>query len=414
MPNPLRKTDLFTKNIIIVFAGTSLGNFFNLIYQLLIAHKLSPSDFAAFNSLLSVFMVIASPLNTISMMVAKYVSDFNARHQISRISFLLSGLLKKTILLAGASLLIFWFASALIVDMLKIPSASSGYILALLVASNWIIPVFSGGIQGLEFFSCFTCSSILGSVLKVALAFALILAGYGISGALGALLSANLIAAALYYFPLRRFINFNSEKESVNYKEMLFYLFPVAASYFCFISLVSFDMVLVKYYFLPEASGVYSLAQMTGKIFLFLPGAISIVMFPRASWLNARNMETSSTLKRSLIYVSGLSILAALTYNLFPSVFLKLLTGKAYPEAVFLGRLFAVSMSFFSLVFVLITYFLSIKKLHFLRYLSISCFLQTLAILLFHKSLACVQLILCLNSALLLSILLILAFRRRQ
>ncbi len=401
MQNLLKKVDVFGKNIIIVFIGTFFVNLFNLVYQLLIAHKLSPADFAAFNSLLSIFMLITSPLGTLQMGVIKYSAEFNAHGQIQKIKFLLSDLFKKTSILALVNLLIFLSAANFIINALKIPSISSGYILALLLSSTWILPVLSGGIQGLEFFSWFSGVSILSSILKLALAFILIFLGYGISGALGALLSANLISIAIYYFVLKSFISFKVAKEYINYREIAIYLLPVAVSYFCFIALVSFDMVLVKYYFPAESSGLYSLAQMVGKIFLFLPGAISIAMFPRTSWLKAKEMDTFSTLRRSLFYCLILCILAYVIYNLFPVFILKLLTGKVYPEAIFLGRLFGISMSFFSLALLLITYFLSIKDLRFLKYLIVSCCCQNLAILLFHNSLVQVQFILCINSILL-------------
>lgn len=160
-------------------------------------------------------------------------------------------------------------------------------------------------------------------------------------------------------------------------------------------------MVLVKYFFSPEASGVYSLAQMVGKIFLFLPGAISVVMFPHASGLNATNSDTRSVLKKSLLYAFYLCLCAVFFYNIFPEFTLKLLTGKALPESILLGRLFSISMTFFALCFVLINYFLSLKYLSFIKYLVISVALQFTGILIFHNSLLQVQLVLCVNSFLL-------------
>ncbi len=163
-------------------------------------------------------------------------------------------------------------------------------------------------------------------------------------------------------------------------------------------NLVNSDMVLVKYFFSPSDAGLYSLAQMLGKIFLFLPGAISMVMFPRTSGLNAKNMETVSVLKRSLLYVLGLCILSVLFYNFFPSLVLKILTGKAYPESIVLGRLFSVSMTFFALLYILLMYFLSVKDLRFIKYLVFFTALQLLAIAVFHNNLIQVQLILCINA----------------
>jgi O-antigen/teichoic acid export membrane protein len=150
---------------------------------------------------------------------------------------------------------------------------------------------------------------------------------------------------------------------------------------------------------------------MVGKIFLFLPGAVVIVMFPRLSGLNAKQLETGPTLKKSLLYVLGLSIFAAFVYNILPYTVLEILTGKAYPQAVFLGRLFSISMCLFALLSVLINYFLAVKDLRFLKYLVGFTACQFLAIAVFHRSLAQIQVIMCINAALLFWVHLFLAFR---
>ncbi|HLD83107.1 MAG TPA: hypothetical protein VI976_04080, partial [Candidatus Omnitrophota bacterium] len=99
--------------------------------------------------------------------------------------------------------------------------------------------------------------------------------------------------------------------------------------------------------------------------------------------------------------------------NIFPSLVLKALTGKVYLESVILGRLFSLSMSFFALLLILITYFLSLKDLRFIKYLGLFTLLQALAIILFHRTLIQVQSILCINAAILFIIHLTLAYKKQ-
>jgi O-antigen/teichoic acid export membrane protein len=270
-----------------------------------------------------------------------------------------------------------------------------------LLASIWLAPVFAGGVQGLELFTWLSSASVIMGVLKLVLGFVFILLGYNIAGALGALLASSLIGLIVYYFPLKQYICLEVIKEDIRYKEIFIYLFPVGITYFCFMNLVNSDMILVKYYFSPQDSGLYSLAQMVGKIFLFLPAAISLVMFPKTSGLNAKNMDTVSTLKKSIMYVFGLCILSVLFYNSLPYLILKILTGKAYAESIMLGRLFSISMSFFALLYILLMYFLSVKDFRFIKYLVFFTALQLIAIGFLHKSLLQIQLVLCINAMLL-------------
>ena len=399
MIKKLQNIDAFSRNVIVVFAGASLFNLFNLLYQLLIAHQLSPAHFAAFNSLLSVFIIICAPLNTLQVAVAKYTSEFRAKGEDSKIKFLLAGLFRKFLILAALTFFIFCFSAIFIVNSLKIPSAAAAYIFAVLLAAMWLIPFFRGALQGLESFGVLSFALIVTGVIKLVLAFVLVISGYDIAGAIAALLVSELIGLGIYYLALRPYVSpRNLQKQQIDYRQLFGYLLPVAVSYFCFMSLVNADMILVKHFFSAEESGFYSLAQMVGKIFLFLPLAISTVMFPRTSGLNAIKEGTAATLRKSLFFALCLCLAAGLFYNSFPSLVLRILTGKVFPDSIILGRLFSVSMSFFTLSYVLILYFLSIKDLRFVKYLFCSLMLQILAIIFFHRELIQVQLILCLNS----------------
>lgn len=407
-----KNIDAFLKNIIVVFSGNFIGNFLNLLFQLLIAHKLSPSDFAAFNSLLSIFMLIFMPLSSLQFVVAKYCAEYKALAQGSKLSFLITDFIRKSVILAVSFFIIFWFASGHILNALKINSPASGYLLAAVIALACLTPVFLGAIQGLEFFGRLSLTLVVTGIFKLVIAVVFIVLGCRIAGALGALFISNAVNIFLFYFFLRHFISFKAAKENINYQEVLGYALPVTLSSFCFIALVNMDMILVKYFFTPQEAGVYALSQMAGKIFLFLPSAISIVMFPRVSGLNASNSDTTHTLKRSLFYAAALCVIACFVYNLFPSFILRILTGKAFAESVALGRFFSLSMSLFSLLFVLTTYFLSIKNLRFIKYLVLSVVFQFLGIILFHKSLFQVQAVLCINAGFIFIILLFLPAKK--
>lgn len=408
----LLKPDRFTRNIIYVFFGVSLSNFLNLLYQLFLAHRLAPEDFAGFNSLLSIVMLFATVFTTLSTAVAKYTAEFNAQNEIVKIKSLLSGLLRRVLPVAILTLFIFLAFSPHLLQKLKIYSPLSGYLVAALLALSWLLPIFMGGLQGLELFGYFNAVSIISSALKLILAAIFLSLGFGITGALAAFLIAILLAVAAAWARIHRFLAFKITAATMNFKDIFLYLFPAAASLFCFITLVSADMLMVRYYFPPEKSGIYSLAQMVGKIFLFLPSAISIVMLPQTSGLRAKKADTISTLKASFSYAFLLCAVATAVYNAFPHFCLNVLTGKAPAESVVLGRLFSLSMSGFSFLYILIMYFLSIKDIRFIKYLVFFTALQILAIAVFHSTLMQVQLIMCINAVILVLINVYLVFRK--
>jgi O-antigen/teichoic acid export membrane protein len=413
MFDKLKNIDNFTKNIILVFIGTSLINFINLLYQLFIAHSISPQDFASFNTLIAILMIVSTPLATLQIALAKYSAQFNCQNQPDKIRSLFSFFLKVALAAAAVTFFIFYFSSPYMMSKLKIPFTSSGYILAFLLASAWLAPVFMGLIQGLELFSWMVLIPLLAGALKLILTFVFLAMGWNVFGALVAFLISAAITIILSIFVLRKLIFFKKIKAGVDFNRIFVYFLPVAVSSLCFIILVSADMILVKLFFNSEDAGFYSLAQMLGKIFLFLPAAISVVLLPKASGLHAQNSDTTLTLKKSITYAFILCSVAVVGYNLFPGFVLNILFGKALPESITLGRFFSVSMTFFMLVSILTTYFLSIEDLRFIKYLLFFTLLQFLAIILFHASLIQVQLVVCINAALLFFIHLYLAIFKK-
>jgi O-antigen/teichoic acid export membrane protein len=403
----------FKGNVIFVLAGSMLGNVFNLLCQLLLAHRLVPADFAVFNALLSIFTVVFAPLSTLQTAVVKYTADFNSKNEFDRIRGLLSGILKVVLALALCLAVVLWMNSSYFVRELKIPSLNSFYILVLIVFASVFGPVFLGGAQGMERFGWIISASLAGAVLKFALVFVFLLWGWGINGALWAFAVSSFTVTVVGFIPVRKFFTLRPVITTVPYRDFAMFFFPVAVSLFCFSGLVNLDMVLVKRFFAPDAAGAYSLSQMVGKIFLFLPSAISIVLFPRTAGLNARNQDTRGTLRQSLVLAFLLCAGAGVFYNLFPGFVLSVLVGKVSPETVMLGRFFSVSMSLFALVNILISYFLSLRDGRFIKYLVISAAAQYLFILMYHASLPVIQGIMCGNAAVLLAGFCFLAFNRK-
>jgi O-antigen/teichoic acid export membrane protein len=267
----------------------------------------------------------------------------------------------------------------------------------------------------MERFGWFVSASVTGAVLKFSLVFVFLLWGWGINGALWAFAASAAAVTAVGFVPVRKFLTLRpTEVAAVPYRDFIIFFFPVAISLFCFSGLVNLDMVLVKRYFAPDTAGVYSLSQVVGKIFLFLPSAISIVLFPRTAGLSALNQDTRGTLWQSLRAAALLCAAAMVFYNLFPGFVLSVLVGKVSADTISLGRFFSVSMSLFALVNIIISYFLSVRDLRFIKYLAVSLSVQYVYILVRHGSLAAVQGTMCVNAAVLLGVFCFLAFKRES
>jgi O-antigen/teichoic acid export membrane protein len=134
---------------------------------------------------------------------------------------------------------------------------------------------------------------------------------------------------------------------------------------------------------------------MIGKIILFLPIPVVMVMFPKLTALQGqgRAEEGLSILKQSFMIALILCGSAVFVGLLFPSLMIRVVSGKAYLECIPLVKFFCINMSLFSFVFILLYYHLSTQRRGFLYPLFFFTITQTGFILVFHKTLTQVLLV---------------------
>ena len=396
------KIDRFLKNNLIMFVSGSIVNLFNLLYHLLLVRNVSTKVYGELNSLLSLLVIIAIPCSSFSTMVVKFTSKFHAQQLYINLKALLNSLFYHTLILSISAFLLISLLSPMLASFLQLDSIMPVFFLAVIVFLSTIMPTIAGGLQGLEKFGWLASASVVSGFFKILLAFIfVVLLGRQLYGALGAFIISSLLVLLITLWPLKEFFFRVEKNPCLNLKEVYSYFLPSFVVFLCFSLLTNIDIVLVKHFFSPTLAGTYSVAQIIGKIIFFLPGTISVVMFPRLSFLHTQNKDTLHTLKRSLKYSAILCILGLIIYNLFPHYTLQILTKKTGSEYIALGRLFSISMAFFSLSGILLLYQLSINNFKFIKFLIPLTIIQILAISVFstfYKSLYIILIILCINS----------------
>lgn len=411
----------------LMFLALTVVNILSLLYQLYMVRNLSPTSYGVLNSLFSILVIVSIPSGTLQTVVTKFVSTLCASNHHDRINFLLRSFVKRTLVFGSVMFLILILGSRSICSFLQITSPRLIVILSAITFLSIILPLAQGGLQGLRRFGYLGLTMITNGSLKLLLGIIFVSIGLGVGGALSALAISIFITLLLSFIVLAsalpRPLVLNPEpsqpqsdgpEPGMNFPEIYKYFYAVAAVYLCFMVLTNIDVLLVKHYFRPLEAGYYSIAQMVGKIILFLPVAITLVMFPKASELHAQSKVTSHLLKRSLLYVGSLCGTAALICIIFPNLIIRLLSGEEHLPCVPLARIFSVAMLFFALVYVLLFYHLSVHRMTCIYLLILFTMLQVLAITLFHQSLAQVLYIMCGTAVLLFLINAHLAFKREE
>lgn len=389
----------FVRQTILMFIGISLFNLFNLLYNLFMVRYLPPIDYGHLNSLLALFMVISVPANTVQTAITRFISLLQVQGEHDQVKVLLRHFLIVMSIIAFLFFFTIFLASHLISSFLQISSNMLVILLGISLMFAMVNPVPWGGLQGLQRFGSLILNLITNGGLKLVLGIIFIFLGFRLLGAMGAIAIAYCITCILSLFMLRYYLHKTGPSthqgqdivggDRPYFAEIYYYFFPVGITLLCFMLLTNIDLILVKHFFSPIEAGYYSIAQIAGKIILFLPLPIVMVMFPKLSALRAKsqNKEALSILGQSLTMASLLCVAAAALCFFSPAFIIRVISGGVYRECIPLVGIFSLNMTFFSISFILFYYQLSTEARSFLYPLCCLTLIQTGLILFFHKTL---------------------------
>jgi O-antigen/teichoic acid export membrane protein len=374
----------------IMFITVTLANIFNLFYHLYMVRVLSPQDYGILNTIIALTMFLSMPTGTLQTTLTKFIAHYHGLKDKDAIIKVLKGMSIRIFCLGILVIfLIFVFASG-IERYFKLPSKAPVYSLMGIIAVTLIAPFTFAGLQGLQKFLALGISAISSSISKLGFGILFIVLGGKVVGALNAFSLSVFVGILIALIPLWKAITKLQIKElttKVEFKQIYKYLLPVGMASTSFIFLTSIDLILVKHFFTPIQAGFYSIAQMVGKVILFFPSAISIVMFPKVANSYARKEKTANILKHSLFYVGFLTLIAVVVCILFPKLLLMIFTGKVYNECIPLIRLFSSAMGLFSLLNIFLMYYLSINKIRRILPFIFGLIIEAVLIYIFHGSL---------------------------
>jgi O-antigen/teichoic acid export membrane protein len=386
-----------------MFIGIGFFNLFNLLYHFFMVRHLAPVDYGQLNTLMALFMLITVPANTVQTTITKFVSVFEAKSQHRQTRDFLKHFLLVMVTVALFFFLAIALGSSLLSSFLQISSRGVILLTGVILFFAMITPIPWGGLQGLQKFGLLTVNLLLNGGLKLLVGILLVARGWGVLGAMGSIAIAYFVTTLLSLI----LMGFSMRKEgeeahpqappilddSSSLSEAYRYFFPVGITLLCFMILTQIDLILVKHFFTPIEAGYYSIAQMVGKIILFLPLPVVMVMFPKVSLMDAQRKKTSPILMQSLIITGSFGILGIIICHFFPSHIIQILTGTVYPECIPLIKLFSINMTFFSLTFILLYYHLAIQRKGFIYPLLSLTLIQVGSIVLFHQTMIQVLLV---------------------
>jgi O-antigen/teichoic acid export membrane protein len=343
----------------IVFAGIVAANIGNYLFHLISARVLGPPLYGDVASLAALTGLITLPLVGVQLAVARYVAGFNelgdyaAIHVLYRRGLLLG-------LVGGVCLTVLMSALAVPLQrVLEISSLSAVVITTLVALPTILVPIVSGLAQGLQRFWIFAFSIGAGPMSRALLAAVFLATGLGVSGAMAASTLSTVLAVLVPFVVLRNWLHKEPRASlAVSSSEILAYLVPVLVGVLAITSLSTIDVLFAKGIFTSHTAGVYGGASLVGRVILYFAFAIVFVLLPKVSARAAADRDSLDLLGRSVLVTVAFCLAGIALYAAVPKLLLDIAFGSSYEGAAPYLWLFAVAMSGYAVLNVLLAYHL--------------------------------------------------------
>jgi len=340
-------------------------------------------------------LIMAVPTQTINHTVAKYVSDLQGKGKTHQIKSFIHKVIKTASIYGIIACIVFIAFSKFIKEFLHLNSIIPILLLGIFFLFSFLAPIAQGGLRGLQKFHILSFSGVFRVVLKILFAILLVYWGWGIEGALIALIFSTII------FIVYSHLKFKLPKQKENLEINILEVFTFAKSAFwatlCLVVLYNIDIILAKHFLSAEEAGYYAIIALLGKIIFFATGSVGTVIFPIAAKNHAQGKENKRLLKLSLSIVGLISTIITFVYFIFPKFVVKTLFGASYLAIVPYTGLIGVIFILFSIINILVLYHLSIKRTDFIFILLIGTALEVGLLSYFHQDIK--QILTCLISA---------------
>src|SRR5207302_2476452 len=255
-------------------------------------------------------------------------------------------------------------------------------ILGFSIALVWQVAIPRGILQGLQRFTALSLNLSMELVVRTILVYALLAAGYAVSGAMAAVFVGLAFAFFLGIYTLRD--HFRGTGTRVRLRVMAGFSLTAAAGIIGVQILYNQDVILAEHYLSAHEGGIYGGLNKIGTILYFLTLSVSQVLFPRVVEAVAKEEHPGRILLSSAGILSALGAGALLVFAVLPGLGVAILFGPSFRDAapfVFAVGVIGLALSLDNL---LVQFFMAVHDRVFVPILAFGCVLEGGLIFLFH------------------------------
>ena len=345
-----------------LLGATTVANVLAYGYQVVMARLLRPEDYAILTAFFAVLILEQLGGQVIQSATAKLVAQYRARDEEPALHVFVRRWMKRILVLAGlpAVAVVALSLFVRIEPLSPFAVATLGVTLFLAVLLTFTLGLLQGLAKFFWFGTLFIAMALTRLVLGVALVLYLTTSAVTapVNGAFLGAAAALLVGAAGTLIPLTPL--FSAARGAVHEvdlgsAETRFFL--LAAVIFLGYAALTFVDGLVAPWRIPAEAGAYAAAITMGKIVLFAPIAVGLILLERTSRADALGTDPDKYLFAALAFVLATSGIVTVAYLVAPGPLTALIVGAQYPGTTQIVGVYGVAALSNALLSLWVAYF---------------------------------------------------------
>ena len=368
----------------------------NYASNLIFSRVLEPASYGDLTALLALLVVLTVPTVAAQTVIAERVASSLAAGQLDRARYLIRHALAHVAVIAMVVGFVYTLSIPFIVDLLDLQATGPAIALAPLVTLTFLLPVAMGTLQGMDRYLAFGFMLLAIAVSRIAFGvpWASTAAG-GSGGAIaGQALGVGVVLAGAAWLLRGDLIGRGTGAATSGLRRKPDVRAVSAGLAFVAFAVISnLDILLAKLFLSSEEVGLYAALSTIGKVIMFLPGAVAVVMVPNAARARHTRRESARVLRIAGLLVAATTLVAALPAALAPEFLVETMFGSDYTDATAGVLPIVCAGAGMSLLYLLVIYSVAVEDRRWSLLLGAGIALQVIGISIFHDSPAQIALV---------------------
>jgi O-antigen/teichoic acid export membrane protein len=384
---PLRRVlrSDFVRHGLLIFASSTLVNLFNYVFHFFMSRRLGVVDYGALASIFAGLIIVSVPAAILTMVVVRYAAEFKAVGDAPRLRMLGDRVLLVTTLVGAAALALCVALRDPIARYLNIDDARAVAGAGIVLALGFVAPTVRGVVQGAQDFRRLAVSTAIEAFGKLVFGMALVLAGFGLVGAILGFAAGSLLSLAYTARVVRRYAPATKISLRIDLRRLGVTTRGVALCTFALTSMSFADVLLVKHFFSPEIAGLYGAISLVGKVLLFVVGFVPTIVLPKATARATSGEPVLPILLQALGATLAISGVGLAVIGLAPQFVIRVMAGAAFAGAAPYVFPYAVAMTLLAALSLVTTYRIGLARFGFVPLLVAVAAAEIVAIQFFHS-----------------------------